>query len=339
MAPTPEGSEFPLRYERDALKKALMSNQPTYRMGEPPDHFWPDLEARNGPEHAKADVGETLKTLADRLQAGEQPDTLTGPAAFFVATLAGETHVFNLGTPENHVPEMDQRLYTLRREGQGWVATRICEHRGTWVAVHRLKSGEPVLFCGRTTGNGRPHRYVAVYRGSAEILRLDRLQADRGGFEILPGEPDGPPPVRVIHYNDWFGNGRMSDWILERVTLTWDGSQYVASKREWLDNWAYHFTRFDALLEGENPELAASELAFSPEGGLSAYLEAQAPGLQEVKTQWAWPRWDSGDKRLYVCAINLGGGDCGKAPWYWFEFTPEGLIAAVGRQSEPPKQN
>lgn len=346
MADAIETEPFPLEYDAialaysypyESLAEAITSDQPTFKRGPVPERYVLGIESREGPSTPPADLTGTLQQIVDHLQSGTKPEEAGGPEATFIVTLAGDIHVYSLGKESPWDVWTDQLLFSLSHGSQGGVATRLCQHRSQHVGLYYLMSGEPLLFCDSAKGQGRPHWYVSIYRGAQEILHIDRLEAQPGGFELLPTEQDGPPTLRVIHYNDWFGRGRTSDYIMERVTLTWDGSQYIASRKEWQDDWAYHFARFDYWVGTGDLERAAGELAFTPEGGLQAYLEAHASGMAKNSHNWAWPRWKRDSRRFYVMGLPETH-DVKTAPWYWFDFTPEGLIAGIGQQFTPPPE-
>lgn len=341
MATATEAEPFPLRYDLEALpysfealEEAVVNPQPTFTRSAAPEDYRLGLPEVPGPESSASDIESTLAQLAAQLEAGERPESTGGATVRYVRTLADGNLLYHLGK-ERQPGEPRQILFALQRGAEGWTATRLCQDRVSWVRLYPLKDEGPLLLCDTMAGQGRPHRYLSIYRGTTEILRLDRLETKTDSLELLPSDGSGPPPLRVIHYNDWFGYGRTSDYLMERVTLIWDGERYVTSQKEWLADWAYHFTRFDSLLGRGDLDRAAAELAFAPEGGLAAYLERNAPGLAANAHNWSWPRWNPERTRFYVMAMLE---DPKQPPWYWFEFTPSGLISAIGKQNELPPQ-
>ncbi|MFZ5813936.1 MAG: hypothetical protein ACOY93_01355 [Bacillota bacterium] len=265
---------------------------------------------------------EELERIARQIEETGSPEPPPGASAVLVGALEGGRYAYYLGGP----PRPDQpHTYLLHRGPSSWSATPICEGaRWIWSGTRSQKS-DPVVICGASEGSGNVLS-LDLYRADRHLLRLGGIL--EGRVEVRP-RPEGPPDLVVTGKLQWMEH-KLDPWVTERFTYRWVDGEYRQVGHERMADRNYRLARFVKLLEAGELERAAGEMAAPPPGGLAAYLEQHAPELPGLAgSAWTTDGFFHGD-RVYIHPVRT------ERPWFWFQFAPDGRIAAVGQQEAQP---
>ncbi|MDB4894007.1 MAG: hypothetical protein JWN15_269 [Firmicutes bacterium] len=311
----------------------LTADLPTFAPGSVPEHhiIEPGLPIPASRGDGRVEV---LGQMAYQIRETGSPAVPRGVPATLVGTLAGGNHVYLLGgTPDWGVDTA--YFFMLKQEPDGWTATPICHgawRSWAWPGTLQQAGPDPVAVCGSNDGSGSVLT-LAAYRGNREVLRVAGLE--EGYYQILPDANGGPPTIVVYGALSWLHH-KLDPSVLERFTFTWQGDAYGLAKRERMADWVYHAARFKQFVATGDLERAAKEMVESPPGGLTAYLQKNAPDLM-TGAGWVWttsgyPTPPRGSQ-AYFHQANVETG-----PWFRFDVGPDGRILAVSQVAEPPKQ-